>query len=344
MTTLAVGTAKGGFVLRSRSDGGWDVDGPHFRGWEVTAFGRAENGTYLAGVASGWFGTAVHRSPDLTSWEQVADGPAWPEGSDRALNKIWFFHRDAATLWCGVDDAGIFRSDDHGVSWQSVESLNEHPSRGGWSPGGGGLCAHHMMTAGERVWVGISAVGVMRSDDGGATFARRDEGIVSLAGPEDEPFDGTCVHGLVADPANPDRIWRQDHSGVYRTVDGGDRWERIEQGLPGAFGFPITRDDASGALFVVPLEADVNRLPVDGKFCVYRSTDDGDSWHVSGSGWPGGATFTSVLRRAMCADGSGGVYLGTAGGSVWASRDAGDSWHEVPARFPRITTVAVLDG
>jgi photosystem II stability/assembly factor-like uncharacterized protein len=113
--------------------------------------------------------------------------------------------------------------------------------------------------------------------------------------------------------------------------------------LPGAFGFPIARDDASGALFVVPLEADVNRLPVGGRFSAYRSTDDGDSWHVSGKGWPDGPAFTSVLRRALCTDGAGGVFLGTAGGSVWASRDAGDNWLEVTARFPRITTVAVLD-
>lgn len=344
MTTLAVGTVKGAFLLRSHRDGGWGVEGPVFPGWEVTAFGRAEDGTVLAGVASGWFGPAVHRSPDLATWEQVADGPAWPEGTGRKLNKIWFFHRDDATLWCGVDDAGIFRSDDHGVSWQSVPGLNEHPTRPGWSPGAGGMCAHHMMTDGDRVWVGISAVGVMRSDDGGATFTRRDEGIVSLAGPEDESFDGSCVHGLVADPADPSRIWRQDHSGVYRTEDGGDTWQTIEDGLPAAFGFPIARDDASGALFVVPLAADVNRLPVDGRFCAYRSTNGGDSWHQAGSGWPEGPTFTSVLRRAMCTDGRGGVYLGTTGGSVWASHDVGDNWYEVPARFPRIATVAVLDG
>lgn len=341
MTTLAVGTVKGAFLLRPEGRG-WDVRGPLFPGWEVTAFGRAADGTHLAAVASGWFGPAIHRSGDLAEWEQVADGPAWPEGADRKLNRVWFFHRDGDALWCGVDDAGVFRSDDHGLSWRSLEGLNEHPSRAGWSPGGGGLCAHHMLTAGDRMWVGISAVGVMRSDDGGATFARRDDGIQPVVASEDEPFDGSCVHGLVADPANPSRIWRMDHSGVYRTADGGDSWHRIERGLPAAFGFPVARDDASGALFLAPLAADVNRLPVDGRFRVYRSTDDGDTWHVSGAGWSDEPTFTSVLRRAMCTDGAGGVYVGTTGGAVWASGDAGDGWREVPARFPRILTVAAL--
>lgn len=342
MATLGVGTAKGAFVLRPKGSG-WEVEGPLFKGWEGTAFGRAEDGTFLAGVGSGWFGPAIHRSADLETWEQVADGPAWPEGSDRKLNKIWFFHRDGSSIWCGVDDAGVFRSDDHGVTWQPVDGLNEHPTRANWQPGGGGLCAHHMLSAGERLWVGISAVGVMRSDDGGATFTRHDTGIRSLAGPEDEPFDGACVHGLVGDRANPDLIWRQDHAGVFRTENGGTSWEAIETGLPGVFGFPIGRDAASGALFVVPLEADVNRLPVDGRFAAYRSTDGGESWHVAGSGWPEERTFTSVLRRALCTDGDGGVFLGTTSGSVWTSDDAGDTWRELPARFPRITTVAVLD-
>lgn len=342
MAKLAVGTAKGGFILHPRDGGGWDVQGPLFKGWEVGAFGRAADGTWIAGVGSGWFGPAIHRSADLENWEQVADGPAWPDGTERKLNHVWFVHREGDTLWCGVDDAGVFRSDDHGMTWRSVEGLNEHPSREKWMPGAGGQCAHHMITRGDRMVVGISAVGVMRSDDGGATWSRHDEGIRSLGGAEDEPWEGTCVHGLVAHPDNPDLIWRQDHSGVYRTEDGGRSWQPIEQGLPGVFGFPIARDAASGALFVTPLEADVNRLPVGGEFAAYRSTDGGESWHRSGTGWPDVPTYTGVLRRALCTDGDGGVFAGTTAGTVWASDDAGDHWQALPMTFPRILTVAVL--
>ena len=147
---------------------------------------------------------------------------------------------------------------------------------------------------------------------------------------------------VLADPGDPDTIWRQDHSGVYRTTDGADSWQRIEQGLPANFGFPIVRDPGSGALFVVPLEADVNRTPVEGRFAAYRSTDGGESWQASGVGWPDKPTYDTVLRGAMAVDGDGGVYAGTTGGRLWATDDAGDSWHELPGTFPRIHAVAVL--
>ncbi len=207
-------------------------------------------------------------------------------------------------------------------------------------PGAGGMCAHRLLFDDQRIWVAASAIGVFRSDDGGETFMPRNEGVAGAA-PGDEPGIGYCVHAVVADPSHPDTIWRQDHMGVYRTEDGGDRWERIEHGLPAGFGFPIVRDEASGAIFVVPLEADERRLPVDGRFGAWRSTDGGDSWSRSGTGWPEEPTYTSVLRGAAATDGEGGVYFGTTGGEVWATTDAGDHWQPLPGRFPRIDALAV---
>lgn len=344
MTTIAVGTLKGGWVLRTDDHVGWEVEGPFFEGWSVTAFGRAADGTYLAATGSGWFGPGVHRSADLHTWEAVADGPAFDDDGPR-MEQIWTFAGapDGRTF-CGVAEAGVFVSDDGGVRWTPVESFNAHPTRSAWQPGAGGMCAHRVLFDGDRVWVAASAVGVFRSDDGGATFEPRNAGVAPAV-PDDEHAAagiGYCVHALVADPHDPDRIWRQDHKGVYRTADGGDSWERIERGLPAGFGFPIVRDDASGTLFVVPLAADANRIPVDGRFGAWRSTDDGDTWSRAGVGWPDEPTYTSVLRGAMATDGDGGVYLGTTGGELWATADAGDRWRRLPARFPRIAAVAVM--
>lgn len=342
MRTLVIGTEKGAYLLTGSED--WSVKGPLFPGWKVTAFGRAPDGTYLAGLASNWFGASVHRSADLSEWEQVANGPAHPEGSDRKLNQIWTFTTQDDTVWAGVDDAGLFRSDDNGLTWEPVPALNEHSSRKSWFPGAGGMCLHHILHDGPRLWVGISAVGVFRSEDGGETFDRFDQGVVPTVSPEeDETVEaGWCVHGLVADPADPNRIWRQDHRGVYRTVNGGDSWERIEEGLPAGFGFVVGRDHESGTLFVVPLESDENRLPVDGRLAAYRSTDDGSTWEVSGAGWPTAPQFTGVLRKAMSLDQRGGVAFGTTGGVVYVSSDTGDTWSQLPFAFPRIFSVSEL--
>lgn len=334
-TTLGIGTEKGGFILR-RVGPTWSVEGPLFPGWRVTALASTAGG-HLAAVASNWFGPAIHHSADLASWEQIA-GPEHQDG--RSLEQIWTFVEASGQVFVGVAEAGVFSSSDGGGSWQPLDALNRFPGHESWTPGLGGLAAHRILVSGDSLWVGISAVGVFRSTDGGRTFVRRDDGVSTPVEGGDGPV--FCVHGLAQAPDRPNLIWRQDHTGVYRTEDGGDHWTRIEQGLPASFGFPIVRDDASGSLFVVPLASDTNRLPVEGRFCAYRSRDGGESWEVSGSGWPETATYTTVLRGAAAGDGQGGIFLGTTGGTVWASADAGDHWEPVPFSFPRINAVAVL--
>ena len=343
MTTIAIGTDKGGYLLRSGDRDRW-VAG--FEGWKVTAFGEAADGTKLAATASSWYGATISRSSDLEAWEEIEDGPAYGEDSGRKLKQIWTFHGAVdGTVYAGVDEAGLFRSADHGVSWAPVDALNDHETRPGWQGGAGGLCAHHVLTDAKRVWVGISSVGVFRSDDGGATFGRFDEGVTPASTvAEGADMDGWCVHGLVADPEDPNRIWRQDHMGMYRTSDGGESWERSENGLPSGFGFAIKRDHATGRLFNAPIDKPENRTPVGGRFAVYASDDDGDSWSVAGSGWPEDPGYGIVLRGAMTTDAQDplGIYAGTTSGEVWGSVDGGDTWRRLPGTYPRILTVAAF--
>lgn len=343
MATLLIGTDKGGYRLTGEGTT-WTVEEQLFPGWRVTAFGQAGDGTYLAGTASGWFGPGVHRSTDLSAWDAVADGPAFPDDGP-TMEQVWSFTTDPqGTVWCGTAEAGLFTSDDHGLTWGPVEGFNAHPTRPEWGPGAGGMCLHRILRDGDRVWAAASAIGVFRSDDGGASFATKNDGVgmVQDPGTGERPEVGYCVHALVADPADPARMWQQNHSGVYRSTDAGDSWTRIEQGLPASFGFPIVRDHASGALFLAPLAADVDRTPVDGDFAVWRSTDDGDSWHRSGTGWADVPVYDAVLRGAMTGDGHGTVVLGSTGGQVWVTTDTGDTWTHLPHTFPRVNAVALF--
>lgn len=337
---IAVGTEKGAYVLDSATGG---VDGPHFPGWKVNAFGITAEGTHLAGLGSNWFGAAVHRSSDFESWEQASGTPSYSDETD--LNNIWTFHNIRQKTLVGVADAGLFVSDDDGLTWEGVESLNDHRTRSEWGPGLGGLCAHRILSAGDSIWVAISAVGVFRSDDGGVSWEPKNDGV-PMAGvdeqPDPRPEVGYCVHNLDHDPAHPERLFRQDHAGVFRSDNGGDAWDRIENGLPAGFGFVMRRDHASGRLFTLPLHSDGNRVPVDGKLAMYRSDDDGDSWQVSGSGWPDSPTYTSVLRGAVDADGDGTLAFGTTGGKVWLTDDAGENWRELDATVPRIGAVRLI--
>jgi photosystem II stability/assembly factor-like uncharacterized protein len=133
---------------------------------------------------------------------------------------------------------------------------------------------------------------------------------------------------------------------MHRSDDGGDSWHVIEDGLPVgelsdghrcSFGFASAMDRRSGAVFVVPLEGDNFRFPPDGQLAVYR-TQNGKDWHAMANGLPANC-FTAVLRGALAADQSDGVYFGTASGAVFASADLGQTWQQVASGLPRITSV-----
>ena len=365
---LVVGTQKGAILAHSNDTRQkWDIGDLLFKGWIVTATARDAGGRYYLAATHFVYGAVVMVSDDLTTWRQIEKGPKY-EASDvgsiehlrmigrsdpagagkpptRTLDQIWTFHVAGDRVYAGVSEAGLFRSDDRGESWQPVRGLNDHADREKWNPGAGGLCAHSVLVDPNnpnRIWVGISAVGVFRSDDGGATWTDKNDGIRQGV--------GYCVHGLAQDRDRPDVIYRQDHRGMYRTADAGDTWQLIENGLPvstlyggdrAAFGFPVVIDPRTKAVYAVPLESDEFHVPHEGKLRVYRSADEGQRWEALASGLPPEAVYTSVLRGAMSVDGLSpcGIYFGTSSGSVYGSNDGGDSWSRLPATLPRVLSV-----
>ena len=345
---LIVGTDKGGFVVRSdAARARWTVEGPLFKGWNVTSAARDTRGRYLLGVTSRVYGATIQISEDLAKWRQAPAGPSYPEGGKRRLNQIWRIHPARDAIFAGVDEAGLFRSDDGGERWAPVAALNEHPTRESWCPGAGGLCAHAILSDRgnpNRLWCGISAVGVFRTDDGAQTWHSKNRGVPVIIEDKVHKDIGYCVHALAQDPDEPATIWRQDHRGMFRTRDGGETWDRVERGLPSGFGFPIVIDPRTKTLFAVPLESDESRMPPEGRLRVYRSRDRGDSWEPLTRGLPQAHAYPVVLRGAMAVDGlePAGVYFGTTAGTLYASADAGETWQELPALLGRIFCVAAF--
>jgi photosystem II stability/assembly factor-like uncharacterized protein len=91
---------------------------------------------------------------------------------------------------------------------------------------------------------------------------------------------------------------------------------------------------------VIPLVADMQRVPPDGRLRVYRTGDAGDTWTELGTGLPD-ASWTSVLRDAFCADEADttGIYLGTRDGCVYASADEGNTFSVVADHLPDVLAV-----
>jgi hypothetical protein len=339
-----IGTGKGGFLARSDDRKQWRIDGPLFKGWKVTASTRDDAGRYYVATASDVYGPAIHVSDDLEDWRQIEQGPAWPAERERKLNQVWTLVPAGDRVYAGVDEAGLFASDDRGESWAPVDGLNEHETRGGWFPGAGGMCAHAVLVDpadANRLWCGISAVGLFRSDDGGATWHPKNEGVPIVIEDKNHKTIGCCVHGLVADPEDANVIYRREHVGMFRTGDGGEHWERCENGLASWFGFPIVMERRTKTLFVSPLESDEYRMPSDGRLEVYRSTDGGDHWASASRGLPDRHAYMGVLRGAMSVDDLDpcGVYLGTTSGHVYVSADGAESWTALPCILPRVLSV-----
>lgn len=353
---ILAGTKKGTFILESdESRHSWELRGPFCDTWPINhVIADPKTGTIYAGGGNEWFGPAVWKSTDLgKTWTHSSEGLAYKEGEE-PIKAVWSLAIGPGGLYAGVEPAGLFHSADGGQTWTHVEGLRNHPSRPHWQPGGGGLILHSLVPHpgdDKQIWVGISSAGVFYTADGGENWQPRNKGTRADYMPEDQRYPelGQCVHSLVMAPGKPDRLYQQNHCGMYRSENGGQQWESIEAGLPSSFGFPAAahpRDPDS--LFLLPLNGDIaGRYMPDGKAAVWRTRDSGGTWQALRDGLPQSNAFFGVLRQALTTDSlePAGVYFGTGGGALFASADEGDSWNCLSEYLPTVHSVetVVLD-
>lgn len=341
---LMVGTAKGLFTLKRCGNGRWSVDGPHFAGLAVySGFLDQRKGRNVMWAApTSWhFGAELCKSTDMGKTWDMPDKRRikMPATTKTSLENIWQITAggDSDSLYVGVAPAALFESHDHGETWKLNSGLWKHPHRKQWTPGFGGLCLHTIVVDKQDIKIAISTGGVYQSNDGGQSWRVTNKGVTAYFMPDKYPEFGQCVHKIARHPKKKKTFFLQNHHGVFRSRDGAETWEEIENGLPSNFGFGLTVSD-SGSAFIVPLQADAERFTCDGKLRVYRTRDEGNSWQPLTKGLPQKNAYEVVLRDAVTSVGDN-IFFGTKNGKLFASMDDGDSWKMIEGSLPEICFV-----
>ncbi len=352
---LLVGTMKGAFVLRSNgARKKWEIGGPYSIGSPVYAMAfdqrQGRQRLWWAQQSFRW-GTVLCSSDDFgkTSTEPETYSVKFPPESKLALKNIWQISLGGPsspdTLYCGVEPSALFESHDAGITWAPVQSLLDHPHRPKWTPGGGGMCLHTILpdpVDSRRMMIAMSTGGAYRTDDGGATWQARNQGVRAEFLPDKYPEFGQCVHKIVQHPAQPQRLFLQNHWGLYRSDDAGNSWKDIATGVPSDFGFCMAiHPHEPDTVFIVPIESDAYRCTPEGKLRVYRTRNAGESWEPLTRGLPQKNALETIVRDAMATDtcDPAGIYFGTRSGKVYGSSDEGKSWQTILEGLPAVVCV-----
>jgi len=365
---LLIGTRKGAWLLTGDAQrGAWTETEPMFLGHIVhhAVLDPRDQRTMLLATRTGHLGPTVFRSVDLgQSWTEAARPPAFAAGDplERSLRAVFWLspgHADEPGVWyAGGSPQGLFRTEDGGDTWVPVAGWNDHARWADWAewpeegtPDGSML---HSVCIDPRdsghLYLGLSGGGVFESVDGGADWAPLNAGSLALFFPDPEPEYGHDPHCVRLHPLQPDRLYQQNHCGIYRMDRPDARWIRIGDNMPeeiGDIGFPIElhpRDPDTAWVFPMDGTDVWPRTSPDGRPAVYVTRDAGESWSRQDAGLPERAWLT-VKRQAMTLDDRDpvGVYFGTTSGELWASTDEGERWTMIASHLPEIYSVEFAD-
>ncbi len=370
---LYIGTRKGAWTLSSdNSRRKWAISKPQFFGHIVHhVVEDPRNGRIvLAAAKTGHLGPTVFRSTDGgRKWKESARPPAFPKAAEtpkagaapKSLvvdHTFWLTpgHASEPGVWyAGTSPQGLFRSEDNGDTWAGVRGFNEAPMRDQWcaadqeGPPDGARMHSILIDPRDKahMYLGMSSGGVFESTDQGASWKPLNKGCAADFIPIPDPEFGHDPHCVRLHPLRPDRLYQQNHCGIYRIDRPEDRWTRIGDNMPrkiGDIGFPMTlhpRDPDT--CWVFPMDGGTvwPRTSVDGKPAVYLTRNGGRKWTRQDGGLPREQAWWTVFRQAMTADSGDpvGLYFGTTSGEIWASRDEGMSWKRIADHLPRVLSV-----
>ena len=365
-TQILVGTRKGAWSWRDDGNrGDWKVEGPLFLGQIINHWvqdPRAPN-VQLMAAKTGHLGPTIFRSLDGgATWTEATRPPAFPKSEARARavsHSFWLSPGHASepgVWWAGTSPPGLFVSEDNGATWDSVAGFNDHEMYDKWVPADSGTPDGPLLNQividprdAAHIYIATSTGGVFESLDRAASWTPLNKGVLAGFMPDPYPEYGQDAHFIALAPTRPDRIWQQNHCGIYRLDRPGETWERIGLAMPsevGDVGFTITpHPREADTAWVFPMDGtDVwPRTSPGGRPAVYRTKDAGASWTRQDRGFPTEQGWFTVKRQAFCADDAApaGLYLGTTGGEVWMSADEGESWRTIAAHLPEIYSVTV---
>ncbi len=358
---VLVGTRKGGFILSSdQSRREWSLSGPFNDHGDVfhMVYDSRNGGTVVSAVNSNFWGANVQLSHDWgATWSDAERSPRMSDGSGRTLDRLWHVEPgrsdELGVMYAGGEPASLFRSLDWGCTWEQWSTLTLHPTRDRWEPGLGGLCLHSMVLdprSTARMWVGISAVGVMTTEDAGESWDTVNSGVRADFMPDPFPEFGQCTHKLLSPASMPDRLYQQNHCGFFRSDDGGKGWLDLSDGLPSRFGFVLgIHPHDPNTIYVLPEDTTNDDKPLAGdvryvseaQMRVFRSRNAGADWESLTNGLPQQNAYLHVMREGMATDSLDpcGIYIGTSSGQIFYSRDDGESWELMIEYLPPINSI-----
>jgi hypothetical protein len=367
---VLVATRKGAWLLHGdTARRTWRVDGPHFLGHIVhhMVLDPRDGKTLLAAAKTGHLGPTVFRSTDRgRTWKEAARPPAFAKSADgkgRVVDHTFWLapgHASEPGVWyAGTSPQGLFRSDDGGATWSPFSHINDDPKYIEWmgtvqdgTPDGPKL--HSIIVDPrdkEHLYFGMSGGGVHESVDGGRTFAPMVDGMEVVEG-----FDRSVItfhdpHCVRLCPSNPDRLYQQNHCGIYRIDRPSRTWVRIGRSMPkkvGDIGFTmVVHPRDADTAWVLPMDGQSvwPRTSPDGKPAVYSTRNGGKTWQRLDNGMPKQQAWWTIKRQAMAGDACDpvGLYFGTTGGELWMSRDEGQRWNCIARNLPEIYAVETAE-